>query len=323
MAEVRFGINEQPVAAPVAATPSVADTMAAQDTTVVIPPSEPAAAAPVAPATTSGQGQDYPAPAQAPGAAFLKPAVRNNNAALGPAGLLLGDKIPDFQDIILPRLNIVQNIGKLKDSFESGSLVLNQQDPLFIPPMINAKTGVVEREATPPVTLTVLGFRPTRYCEKVPGGGKGIIVNTELEVRNNGGTLDYGEWQLKKAAGMKRFEPLADALVAIQKPASFPDDDTVFVYEVDGQKVALALWALRGTAYTAAAKRVFFTARVTGCLRQGYPTRNYSVSTREETYDSGNKAWIPVCLPNQKTTPVFMDFVRSVLAAPQSEAAAE
>lgn len=307
MAEVKFGINEQPVAAPVAASPTVAETMTAAGATPAVTLE---ATAPVTAQVT--------APV-APGAAFLAPAVRDTNTALGPSGLVLGDKIPDFSEIILPRLNIVQNIGKLQESFDNGALVLNQQDALFIPPLVNSKTGIVEREATPPVRLTVLGFRPTRYCEKVPGGGKGMIVNTEVDVRNNGGTLDYAEWNLKKAAGMKRFEPLADALVAIERPAMMADDDTVFVYEVDGKKLALALWALRGTAYTAAAKRVFFTARACGCLRQGYPTWQYDVSTREETYDSGNKAWIPVCLPKVKTTPVFMDFVRSVLSAPAAE----
>jgi hypothetical protein len=302
MAEVKFGIGEQPSQS-VAEKMSQTIDVAAEVTPAAAPAAMPAAAAPAA----------------MPAAEFAVAKNTNTNTALGPTGLVLGDKIPDFQDIILPRLNIVQNIGKLKDSFDPGCIVLNQQDALFLPPEIDGKTGVVSRAATPPVLLTVLGFRPTRYCEKVPGGGKGIIVNTEAEVRANGGTLDYGEWNMKKASGMKRFEPLADALVAIQRPESFKDDDTVFVYEVDGKKVALALWALRGTAYTAAAKRVFFTARAVGCLRQGYPTWRYAVSTREETYDSGNKSWIPVCLPSGKTTPVFMDFVRSVLSAPAAE----
>jgi hypothetical protein len=310
MAEVKFGINEQPVAAPVAVSPTVAETMTAAAAPVSGAEGKAAVVAETVAAAT--------APPAAPGAAFLAPSVRGTTA-LGPSGLVLGDKIPDFSEIILPRLNIVQNIGKLQESFDNGALVLNQQDALFIPPLVNSKTGIVEREATPPVRLTVLGFRPTRYCEKVPNGGKGMIVNTEADVRNNGGTLDYAEWNLKKAAGMKRFEPLADALVAIERPAMMADDDTVFVYEVDGKKLALALWALRGTAYTAAAKRVFFTARACGCLRQGYPTWQYDVSTREETYDSGNRAWIPVCLPKVKTTPVFMDFVRSVLSAPAAE----
>jgi hypothetical protein len=238
-------------------------------------------------------------------------------------GMVLGDKIPDFSEIVMPRLNIVQNIGKMQESFENGSLVFNQQEPLFVPPKVDPKTSVVSRESTPPVILTVLGFRDTRYSEKTTGGARGMLVNTEAEVRANGGTLDYAEWDLKKDQGMKRFEPLADAFVAIERPDRYPDNDSIFVYDVDGHKLALALWAMKGTSYTEAAKRVFFTGRFMGILKGGYPTWKFAVSTREKPYDTGNKAWVPVCLPIAKQTPVFMDFVRSVLLAPPAAAGAE
>jgi hypothetical protein len=270
-----------------------------------------------------------PSPTPAPSPSAL-PAVQGQRALGAPAGLVLGDKIPDFSEIILPRVNIVQNIGKLKESFIPGSLVFNQETVLFVPPYVNEKDPTKNRAATPPVTLTVLGFRPTRYCEKIEGGAQGRILNNEADVRAAGGTLDYAEWQLKKAAGMKRFEPLADALVAVERPSinpqtgqPFPEtdgEDPTFGYSVDGKRLALGLWALRGTSYTAAAKRVFFTARAVGCLRGGYPTWLYTVVTREETYPGGNKAWIPVCLPKAKQTPKFLEFVQQVLSAPQVEA---
>jgi hypothetical protein len=162
-----------------------------------------------------------------------------------------------------------------------------------------------------------MGFRPTRYVEKVTGGARGLIVNTEDEVRAAGGTLDYKEWNLKKASGMKRFEVLAEALVAIERPEHVADDETVFVYPVtDGDKTrkfALALWAMKGTAYTAAAKRVFFTNRAVGCLRKGYPTRSFQLSTRFESFDNGNGAWVPVALPGAESTPGFMEFARAIL----------
>lgn len=244
------------------------------------------------------------------------PAVRDANTALGPTGMMLGDKLPSFDEIILPRLNIVQNIGELKNSFDPGSLVFNQQLALFIPGKINEKTKTVDRQPTKPVNMIVLGFRPTRYCEKTVGGVRGMIVKTEDEVRLAGGTLDWAEWNLKKASGMKRFEPLADALVAIERPETVADDDSVFGYLVDGHKYALALWGLRGTAYTEGAKKVFFTHRFTGCLRTGYPTWAYAVTTREKSYEGGNKAWIPVCIPAHKNSDEFLKFVRSVLQAP-------
>lgn len=279
MAEIVFGKNQEPVV-DVAATVSPVATAVA--------PTEPAAAV-----------------AAAPSGAL---------AVSSGGGALLGDKLPDFKDIMLPRINLVQNIGGLQETFESGSIVLGQATVLFLPPVIIAKTGVVERAASPPVNIVVFGFRPTRFSEKVEGGARGLIVNTEDEVRASGGTLDYAEWKMKKAAGMKRFEPLADAMVAIERPAACADDDTVFVYDVDGKKYALALWAMKGTSYTAAAKKVFFTHRLCGCLRKaGYPSWQYSMSTREDSYQTGNKAWVPVCIPTAKTSEAFLEFVRSII----------
>lgn len=244
-------------------------------------------------------------------------AVRSQTA-LAPAGLVLGDKIPEFKEIILPRLNIVQNIGELKDTFSPGELVFNQTTVLFTPPVL--KNGQVTQVATPPVSLVVLGFRPTRFVEKIEGGGRGMIVDTEDAVRANGGTLDFNEWKQKKAAGMRRFECLAEALIAIRRPehciakgSKVEDPDPVFTYDVGAHKYALALWGMKGTAYTVA-KRAFFTPRAMGCLKAGgYPSYNFAVTTKEESYPGGNKAWIPVCLPTDRTDETFLEFARQIL----------
>lgn len=276
--EVSFGQNEQ--AAP------VVDVQATVTTPAVAPTPAPAPASQVPATVRSG------------------PAARTR---------ILGDELPDFKDVIMPRLNIVQNIGKLSEDIgEPGALVYNQNSVLFLPPVI--QNGQVKRQPSPPVIITVFGFRPTRFCEKVQGGGRGIIVNSEDEVRANNGTLDWAEWNAKKASGMKRFEPLADALVALRRPADIDPEGAVFNYDVDGEKYALAMWALHGTSYTAACKRTFFAHRFTGCLRQGgYPSWNYSLTTREESYPNGNKSWIPVCSPVKKNTEAFLDFVRSII----------
>ncbi len=267
----------------------------------------PTAAAPAAPATHT-QTQ--------------LPATRPTQTSVATNNILRGEFIPTFDDIILPRLNIVQNIGKLSEHFSKGSIVFNQQEEIFAPPVVNTETGAVTRPATPPVILTVLGFCPIRYVEKVPGGGKGLMVNTESAVTAAGGTLDYQEWKLKQAAGMKRFERLADAVVMIERPDRFPNDESIFNYEVDGKQYVIAKWAMRGTSYTEAAKRVFFTAFRTGCLMKGgYPSWSYAVSTRQNSYDTGNKAWVPVCVPSKKSTPAFMEFARTVLTAPPPSAA--
>jgi hypothetical protein len=244
------------------------------------------------------------------------------SGALAPGGLVLGDKLPSFKEIILPRINIAQSVGTLKDSFPFGGIVFNQQVLLYSPPDIDKQTGNIRKPGLPPVAMTVLGFRPTRFAEKVAGGARGLIVDSEDAVRANGGTTDYNEWNLKKAAGMKRFEPLAEALVAIERPEHLADDDTVFVYAVKSgdtvKKYALAIWGMKGTAYTAAAKRVFFTARAMGCLQKGgYPSWSYNVSTRSETRES-NTYSVPGCIPREKSSPEFLEFVAGILNAPES-----
>lgn len=233
-------------------------------------------------------------------------------------GLVLGDTIPTFDQIILPRVNIVQGVGLLKDSFPQGAIVFGQSTILFQPAVVNIQTGNATSPALPPVIITLLGVRPTRFAEKVAGGARGLLVDTEQEVLAAGGTLDYKEWELKKSAGMVLYQPMVEGLVLIQRPEHLADDNTIFVYECEGCKYALAIWAMKGTAYTQAAKRVFFTARAAGCLRAGYPTHSFNFSTRMEK-KATNSYFVPVCIPRAKNSLEFLSFVSGILAAPESQ----
>jgi hypothetical protein len=229
------------------------------------------------------------------------------------SGIGIGDFIPEFKDIILPRLNIVQNIGELTKSFPSGTIVHNQSLAIYRATKFDQKTNRTIEEGTKPLIVTVLGFRPTRFIEKVQGGGRGLLVNTEEEVMKSGGTLDYNEWKLKEKDGMKRFEPMVDGLFVVQRPDHCADDDTVFIYNVDGKKHALALWSLKGVVYTVACKSVWFAHRQLGCLKSGYPAFSYNVSTRLKPFGGTNTAWVPVPIPTQKSTPAMLDFAKSIL----------
>lgn len=269
-----------------------------------------------------GANQQPVPPSPSPAASV--PATVPSGAVQRAQGPLLGDSLPEFTNIILPRLNMVQNIGGMKDSFNSGELVFDQRVVIYTPQIV--KGTVVERVASAPVGITLMGFKPNpvdatkhiRFVEKVEGGARGMICNTEAEVRANGGTLDWSEWKLKKASGIKLFQQLADALVLVERPAiCVPKEgmkDPIFVYEVDGKRYALAFWALKGTTFTAAYKRVFGPARLTGFLREGgNPSWSFALSTREETYQNGNKAWVPVVVPNAPSSPAMLAFANSVL----------
>lgn len=237
----------------------------------------------------------------------------------------VGDILPRFQDIVMPRLAIVHPSSRIKDSFVEGSLVYAQNTELFRPARINAKSQTVETPATAPLNVTFLGkIRDTRFVEKVKnfGSGQGQIVNSEADVARVGGTLDYQEAKLKERDGIRLFEPLLEWLVAIARPEIVPDDDTLFSFPVGSDKYTLAVYGCKGSAYVAACKEVLFPARLLNVLRKGYYTHSWSLSTRLKTYKTGNKSWVPVLVPREKASPEFLDFVRNVVN-PGGSAAAE
>jgi hypothetical protein len=240
------------------------------------------------------------------------------SGAVAPAQMLLGDRLPTFTEIILPRLNLVQNIGLLKEQFESGSIVFGQSTVLYLPEKKDLN-GTLVRAQSPPVIMTFLGFKPEKYVEKVEGGARGLSCDSPAQVRELGGTTDWAEWNLKKTSGMKRFEPMLDALVAVERPACcVPANgaaDPVFNYEVDGKLYALAFWALRGVVYTDVYKRVLAPGRFSGFLRVGgYPSWSVSIRTKSKSFDSGKKsAWSGVAEPVAPSSPAMLEFVKSVL----------
>lgn len=252
---------------------------------------------PAAPGATTGEAAAPPA----------QPVVKTNAG-----GFPLGDDLPGFRDVMFPRLNLVQNIGALKEQFPSGDVVFGQSSILFEPPVFD-KGGNTTKPATPPVNLVVIGLTSKRFSERVTGGIGGQIVNTEAEVAGAGGTLSWQEWDLKKAAGMKLFENLIDMLIAVRRPEHIKDDDTVFSFVVGKDKYALGLWSVKGTAYTNAYKKVLAFHRLAGVLKQGYPTHSFALSTRLEKFRNGNTAWIPILLPAEKSTPEFMEFVKQIV----------
>lgn len=248
------------------------------------------------------------------------PAVNNPNTAVQkPSAQAMGDYIPTADQIILPRINIVQGVGKLKDSFPQGAIVMSQQLTIFKQPVRNAQ-GEVTEAGSKPLIVTCCGFKPVRYVEMVQGGGRGAIYNTEAEVAANSGTLDYQTWNANKAT-MKRFSPYTEGMFLIEKPVDLVSES--FPYVIDGKQHAIVLWALKGTAYTAACKRTLFTERQVGCLQKGgYPSMTFALSTKFEKWGE-NGAWIPVLLQLTKSSEERMKFAHDFLSSGASSTSEE
>lgn len=213
-----------------------------------------------------------------------------------PSTFVGNDETIDFRDIVLPRINMVQKVGPLSEKFTPGALVLDQE--LVLPA---------------PLDVVFLGFRPTRYVERVQGGGLGNICNTEAEVVEAGGTLDFKEADTKDIPWYQ-FE--ATAIVLVRKPDSVTDDSQ-FPFDFDGKKWGLMTWSMKGSAYTHAVKPLK-TARRIGYLRKNLGREFYSftfkVSTNLEGFRTGNKAYVPVIEKSDETTPAFVEFIKSILS---------
>lgn len=233
------------------------------------------------------------------------------------APMIFDDENIGFDEVILPRINLVQKVGEMSNVWTPGEVVLNQQRAIYTQPV--AQNGVITKPGTDPLTIVVLGFQKTRFVEKVSGGSQGAIVDSPEEIAKLNGTLEYREWQEKSKAGIpvKLFQRLSTALILVERPAHVDDQDNLlFSYEFQGKFYALALWSMKGTAYTNGAKRMF-TDRKLGHLRSGgYSSYTYLLSTKLETYKftgTENYAHIPVLKPGQRTSPEFKAFVNEVL----------
>lgn len=252
---------------------------------------------------------------QIPGTAV---AVREASPISAPSPIVVDDENIGFDDIILPRINIVQKVGDLSNIFNGGEIVLKQELVVYSPPDKQGKNG------TEPLLFTVLGFKKKQFVEKVEGGAQGLLLNNEQEVVRRGGTLDWKEWdesikavkdKVPGARALRLFQRLATALVLVQRPAHLAaaDPDNIhFPYECEGAQYALTFWAMKGTAYTHAAKHLF-TARKIGHLKQGYSRQSWSLSTKLDQFGS-NFAYVPVIKPATKSSPAFLEFVQDTMS---------
>lgn len=221
-----------------------------------------------------------------------------------------------FEDIRLPAINIVQKVGPLSNIFNGGEIVLGQS-------LVIHEPAGKDAAPTPALELTVLGFRKKRYVEKVEGGTMGKTCHSPEEVVAAGGTLDYREWaasvSASKAGGsvkpLKYFQPLATALVFIAKPDSVKDDDhTEFSYEVEGRWYTLALWNIKGTAYSSAGKQIFTDRKLRHLRAGGYTSFRYLLTTKLAPFGT-NFVYVPVLKAGAKNSDPFVAFVKDLIGA--------
>lgn len=176
-------------------------------------------------------------------------------------------------DIILPRVNLVQKSGKLCDDFTPGSFLFEKQVVL----------------ATPGQSFSAVVLGHSKYYqEKVEYGSDefGRRANTEEEVRNLGGTTTWG------VNDRPYFQPVADLLIAVKAPGNAEGDALdLFPYQYGEEHYAIAVYTVAASAYTSLAKRVFTDSLYT--LKAGLHLGEYQIHS-ELKKNAANSWYVPV-----------------------------
>jgi hypothetical protein len=203
-----------------------------------------------------------------------------------PSRPLEGEFLP--QDFVLPRLNLVQSVGPLSETFQPGAIVYNKE--------------VTLSDGTQPVSLTVLRIRK-QYQEYVVYGGEDMprVFDTLEEVRAAGGWIDWRDNQRPP------FSPILNALVLVRSP--FPDHP-MFPHRLGDADYGLALWTLRSTAFTRAGKAIITASQF--ALRDGLHLGEWSLTSRREKLGM-NFVHVPVLRHGARHSDEFAAFALSLV----------
>jgi len=190
----------------------------------------------------------------------------------------------DSRDIIIPKLNITQNVGPLSEEFEGGDIVYSKE------------TVLVSKEV--PIFMTVLSIKKT-YEDRLPydpNGPRPKVYETIEEVIEAGLWVD---WRGNEAPPVREVGTM---LVLIEQPDGV--DHLGFNHEIEGKTYALAMWVARGSAYTRGAKKVFSASQIE-LAKGGLMSGKWELSTKREQIN-GNWVFVPVMRIVGKNSPEFI-----------------
>jgi hypothetical protein len=160
----------------------------------------------------------------------------------------------DSGDVKFPALKIVQGSGQLSQTYNSGTLILGDEELLPPPDLKNPKPEHTFRFV--PVSLEKQ-FRENLSQEDAASGAMPRIVNSLAEVEALGGTIQWIGDQ-KPSWG-----PSARILLLVERPENVPgsgSDHPGFVLELAGKLYAPAVYYAAGSSWTNFAKPLFNAA---------------------------------------------------------------
>lgn len=190
-------------------------------------------------------------------------------------------------DIVLPRLRLVQEKSPFSGTFPLGSIILNKKTMLS--------------DGHEPLEMTLLHIRK-QFVQSLPfeARKKALAFDTPEEVRRAGGRIG-------KEPGQKpSFTPVLHVQLAFKAPAGFSH---VCPLDFDGSPYGLAIWTLRCSAYYSAGRSILTAARF--ALREGLSRGKWQLTTRIETVGQRTIVF-PVLNNTGLHTPEFTAFLQSI-----------
>jgi len=214
-----------------------------------------------------------------------------------------GNAYIGVEQLSTPRLVMVQNVGKLRATFNPGAFVLN-----------------AAYEIPQPFLFTLLGVRPPDYVEKTSQGQQGRFTRDPAEIADWGGTLSWQEW---KASGetMPMFQERWTFALLIHGTEGSPEG-LFSTKDPYGNSYAMAQWSLKGTMVTNVAKPHFFTNFKMGCLLGNWSKFAFVVEgSFQKEFGGGNLAVIPKVRPYAPHPPEMLQWVMGCMGGVSGDSA--
>ena len=217
----------------------------------------------------------------------------------------IGALAGDFgeEDFRLPRINIVQSVGPLSEDFDPGAIVLNK-DIVVLPASSDPKVW------SDPLNVTILNAKK-QFQESLPYDSDEMpdTVDTLEEVQERGGWLDWRNDEKPP------WRPMLTALILIESPTEEMAEE-FSIQGTDGKAYELALWTMKGSAYSRAGKAINTSARFalrnkeTGLaeLHKG----KWTLQVRREKLGT-NLVYVPRLRQHGKHADEFIEFTTTLL----------
>lgn len=188
-------------------------------------------------------------------------------------------------------LNIVQNVGALRQEFNPGAIVLNKEKEIS--------------DGKAPVELTVL-YVHKFYQQIVPfnSGIRPEIFETAAEVKKAGGTL---EW---KNGVAPTYQSVLRCTVLIKRPEGI---DGGFPLNHEGEQYTTADWYLRGVSYKNAGATILNTILQLRHSKEPIRSVKWELCSQLWTSPKGFKSIIPALKEVGKHPASFQNFTAALI----------